>query len=358
MKQILSATLAASLAVPAFAQSSVTLYGTLDAGVVVRSGGDGKVPSPGKKWEMGNGMGAGGSRFGLKGVEDLGGGLAAIYELEWGFDSDTGRGDSDIVTGKGLQARHAYVGLTGGWGTALIGRVNGARATVTKNFDPFQGAGVANYGTNALGISRANNAVAYITPSWNGFSLLAAYTNQAIGDENAGNKGDTRIYALIPSFTYGQLTITYDHEELWNAKSKAARLEVNVLAASYDFGVAKVFGMLDRVESSKVAVGPLDDLRGYLLGATIPVSTNGLVKASWVRRDRHNINDKCDQFGVGYQHNLSKRTFLYADYAEIDNKNNGTCRIGLRNEDGAVDFGSGPTGYGTRGVDVGIVHKF
>ena len=221
MKQILSATLAASLAVPAFAQSSVTLYGTVDTGLVMRSGGDGKVTSPGKKYEVANGMGAGGSRFGLKGVEDLGGGLSAIYAIEWGFDSDTGRGDTDIVSGKGMQTRHVYAGLTGGWGTALIGRVDGARATVTKNFDPFQGAGVANYGTNSLGISRANNAVAYVSPSWHGFSVLAAYTNQAIGDEGPNNKGDTRIYALIPSFTWGQLTITYDHEEVWNAKSQA-----------------------------------------------------------------------------------------------------------------------------------------
>jgi predicted porin len=358
MKKILLTALATSLAGPAFAQSSVTLYGTLDAGLVMRSGGDGLVSSPGKKWEVGNGMGAGGSRFGFKGVEDLGGGLAAIYEIEWGFDSDTGKGDTDIVSGKGMQTRHSYVGLTGGWGTALIGRVDGARATVTKNFDPFQGAGVANYGTNALGISRANNAVAYVSPTWNGFSVLAAYTNGAIGDELPGNKGDVRIYALIPSFTWGQLTVTYDHEEVWNAKSKAPRLEVNLLAASYDFGVAKVFGMLDRVDSDTVAVGPLDDLRGYLLGATVPVSTNGLVKASWVRRDRHNVSDKCDQFGIGYQHNLSKRTFLYADYAEIDNKRNGTCQIGLRNEDGAIDFGSAQPGYGTRGFDVGIVHKF
>lgn len=358
MKQILSATLAASLAVPAFAQSSVTLYGTVDTGVVMRSGGDGQVTSPGKKYEVANGMGAGGSRFGLKGVEDLGGGLSAIYAIEWGFDSDTGKGDTDIVSGKGMQTRHVYAGLTGGWGTALIGRVDGARATVTKNFDPFQGAGVANYGTNSLGISRANNAVAYVSPNWHGFSILAAYTNQAIGDEGPNNKGDTRIYALIPSFTWGALTITYDHEEVWNAKSQAPRLDVDVLAASYDFGVAKVFGMVDRVKSDTVAAGPLDDLRGYLLGATVPVSTNGLVKASWVRRDRRNLDDKCDQYGIGYQYNLSKRTFLYADYAEIDNKKNGSCRIGLRNEDGAVDFGSGPTGYGTRGVDMGIVHKF
>lgn len=358
MRSIYAAAMAASLSVPAFAQSGVTLYGTLDAGIVLRGGGDGLVTSPGKRYEVASGMGAGGSRFGFKGSEDLGGGLATFFEIEWGFDSDNGSGDKDIASGS-LQARHAYVGLTGNWGTALIGRVDGARATVTKEFDPFQGSGVGNYGTNSLGISRANNAVAYISPTWNGLSLLAAYTNQAIGNEGPANVGDIRIYALIPSFTMGSFTVKYDHEELWNAKTGNPRLKVNVLAASYDFGVAKVFGILDKVKRDVVANGPLDDLRGYLLGVTAPVSASGLVKASWVRRDRRNVNDQCDQVGVGYQHNLSKRTYLYVDYAQINNNNHGTCRIGLRNEDGAVDFGTGAAGgYGTHGADLGIVHKF
>ncbi|WP_428422433.1 porin [Methylibium sp.] len=358
MKSIYAAALAASLGMPAFAQSSVTLYGTVDAGIVARGHGDGLVAGPGKKYEVANGMGAGGSRFGFKGAEDLGGGLAAFYEIEWGFASDTGNGDKDIASGA-LQARHVYVGLAGGWGTALVGRVDGARATVTKEFDPFQGAGVANYGTNALGISRANNALAYISPTWNGISVLAAYTNGAVGDELPGNIGDTRIYALIPAFTIGPFTIKYDHEELWVAKTGTPRLKVDVLAASYDFGVAKLFGIVDRVKNETVAAGPLDDLQGYLLGVTAPVFSSGLVKASWVRRDRKNLNDKCDQLGVGYQHNLSKRTYLYADYAQISNKDQGTCQIGLRNEDGAVDFGTGAAGgYGTRGIDLGIVHKF
>ena len=358
MKLIIATAVAASLGAPALAQSSVTLYGTMDVGVVARGDGDGLIAGPGKKYEVANGMGAGGSRFGFKGAEDLGGGLAAFYEIEWGFGSDTGNGDKDLVSGS-LQARHAYVGLAGGWGTALVGRVNGARATVTKDFDPFQGAGVANYGTNSLGISRANNALAYITPTWNGLSLLAAYTNGAIGDEAPGNVGDTRIYALIPSFTMGALTVKYDHEEVWNAKTGNPRLKVNVLAASYDFGVAKLFGIVDKVKSATVAAGPLDNLQGYLVGVTAPVFSNGLVKASWVRRDRKNLNDTCDQLGIGYQHNLSKRTYLYADYAQINNKDQGTCQIGLRNEDGAVDFGTGAAGgYGTRGADLGIVHKF
>lgn len=360
MRHIMMAGLAAALASPAWAQGNVTLHGTVDVGVVVRSGNDGAVTGIDRRVDVADGAGAGGSRFGFRGGEDLGHGLSAFFDIEWGFGGDSGVGASPPGANS-LQARHAYVGLAGPWGVGLIGRVNGARATVTKDFDPFQGAGVASYGSNALGISRANNALAYITPSWKGFNLLAAYTNGAIGDELPGNVGDTRIYALIPAYTNGPFTIKYDHEEVWTAKSALPRLKVDVLAASYDLGYVKLFAILDKVKSSTVAAGPLDDLNGALLGFTAPVSAAGVVKASWVRRDRKNLNDRCDQYGVGYQHNLSKRSWLYADFAQINNKDQGSCQIGLRNEDGAIDVGpgAGPAGgYGTRGLAMGIVHKF
>lgn len=338
---------------------SVSLYGLVDVGVSSRSGHNGAVPPVDRKTEIGSGMGSGGSRWGLKGAEQITPGLTAFFEIEWGFEGDTG--DSTRTASDGLmRTRHNHVGLTGSYGTVLAGRVDGGRATFSKIYDPFRGAGVGNFGGLASQLTVVNNAMVYLSPEWRGLSVIGAYVTAGVGDELPGNVGDTRIYVVWPTYKIGNLQVSWDHEEVWVAKSSYPRLKVNDLGLTYDFGVAKLFGQFDRTRASGGSFnGVLDDQKAWMIGTTVPVSAQGVVKASYSHVKRDNLVDfTCKKAALGYQHNLSKRTSLYADVAKISNSEGANCQLGLRNEDGNLEgFASKPV-YGTRGIDVGLSHSF
>lgn len=110
-KPLIIAAAAASFSTVAYAQSSVTLYGVLDAGVTYQSNVGGN-----SLWSMGSGIDQ--SRFGLRGSEDLGGGLKAIFVLESGFGSGNGR----FANNGGMFNRQAFAGLSGNYGTVSLGR--------------------------------------------------------------------------------------------------------------------------------------------------------------------------------------------------------------------------------------------
>lgn len=371
IKKLIAVAVTALIAVPASADNSnVTMYGVVDYGYAVRSGGDKNIITNGTKNEFASGMGTGGSRLGFRGAEDLGNGTKAIFEAEFGFNMDSASGGMDAA----LTNRHSWVGFTGDWGTFIGGRVDGARASFIKQYDVFNGTGVGSLGSLAMPFtSRADNAIAYISPTWNNFSFTAAYTKNLIGQEAAGNAGDSPVYALIVNYKNGPFNFTYDHEEEWFQKSPLPRIYVNVMGASYDFGSVKVSGYYEHEtthqESGIALVDILKDLKVYGLGVTVPVMTNGLVKASWGRRERGLTDDRCDKYSVGLQYNLSKRTFVYTDLSRINNGDKGTCTVALYNEAASADYGTrtdgggvfaggAPGGYGTNGFDFGIAHSF
>lgn len=372
IKRLIAVAITAATAVPAVADNSnVTIYGVIDYGLAARSGSDTNVVTDGTKNEFASGLGTGGSRIGLRGNENLGDGMTAIWELEFGLNVDSATDGSSAA----FTNRHSWVGVTGNYGTFIGGRLDGGRASVIKQYDVFQGTGVGNLGSLAEPLTtRADNAIAYVSPKWNGFGVTAAFTKNLIGQELPGNSGDSPVYALIFSYTNGPLSLTYDHEEEWFQKTALPRIHANMFGASYDFGVVKLSAYGEHISMETTSGIPLldvlKDLNTGAIGITVPVmSSKGLVKASWARRDRRLTDDTCDKWAVGFKYNLSKRTFLYTDYARINNKDNGTCSIALYNEsrssdyqtntDGGGSFAGGtPGGYGTRGFDLGIAHSF
>src|SRR5258708_2988769 len=148
-KTVIALAIAGLAAAPAFADSNVTIYGAVDYGFMARSGDSGlrkecpsSKPGPGcGKQEFASGVSVP-SRLGFKGSEDLGNGTKAIFELEMGFVADNGTnsigGPGGVTPAPGPFARrHSWVGLTGGWGTVVGGRVDGARYGVVGRYDPF-----------------------------------------------------------------------------------------------------------------------------------------------------------------------------------------------------------------------------
>ncbi|HEY0178460.1 MAG TPA: porin [Dokdonella sp.] len=339
--------------------ASVTLYGTLDVGYVGRRGGDGAVPDRGTQHDVQSAAGSDGSNVGIKFAYDLGNGTSLIGRAEYGFNLD---GQKDAGSGGDtFYDRQTWLGATGGWGTLLAGTVDGGRASVLKQYDPFKGRSVAAGGALQLVTSRADEAVVYVTPVWQGFNATLAYTPNLNGVSDHDSRSP--VYAVILAYNRGPLSVSYDHEEeWWNHVPGLTRLKVNVVGASYDFDVLKLYAFYDHTSVQKPfdpALGFYQDHRGYLFGFTAPMGEKGLWKASWSRRDSDYVDNTCSKWGVGYQHSLTAKIYLYADYARISNGNLGTCTIAYSNEQTSADLGKGDAGgWGVEGLDFGLVVKF
>src|SRR3569833_330324 len=164
----------------ASAQTNVTIYGLLDAGVHYRDNG---ADTNNKTWGVDSGQ-ASGSRLGFRGTEDLGGGLAAIFTLESGVNVDdgtlgqgiTGSANSPALTR--LFGRQAFVGLSGNFGAVKFGRQYAPIRVAVESVDPFgvSGAGNAANFFNVHG-ERTDNTVNYSTANFGGFSGQAAYSS-------------------------------------------------------------------------------------------------------------------------------------------------------------------------------------
>ncbi|WP_250513200.1 porin, partial [Caballeronia sp. INDeC2] len=184
-KAAVVAATAFAAAAPAFAQSSVTLYGIVDDSIVYQSSQTNLAKTnPGRSnVKMASGIWAG-SRFGLKGAEDLGGGNKAIFQLESGFDINSGQQQFTNA----MFGRQAWVGLTNpGYGTVTLGRQYTSYYTLLSPYSP------TNWLTGYFGahpgdldgldtIYRANNSVVYTSPKFYGLTVSGSYSFAGVPD--------------------------------------------------------------------------------------------------------------------------------------------------------------------------------
>jgi predicted porin len=371
-KSLIALAIAGLAAAPAFADSNVTIYGLIDYGFGMRSGDSGLTGNAAKpKQEFISGA-AYGNRLGFKGAEDLGNGTKAIFELEAGYNLTTGNnsigggGYSDGANG-GLFRRHAWVGLTGDWGTLLGGRVDGARYGVLGKYDPFENGTVANAGSLQVHAQRADNAIAYVTPNYEGLYAVLAYTGQLTGTPSAGNQGDTRLWVVQPNYVNGPLSATLNYERA-TVHNTPVTINIYVAGASYDFGVAKINAYYEHVKTGGNACATtfsatgnaLCDETSWLIGGSVPITENDKIRAVFIDyKDKSTTEDSCRKWGVGGMHFLSKRTNLYLDYAQINQRDKGHCTIQYTPTGaGANGAGSNEAGVGTRGIDFGMTHRF
>ncbi len=380
-KTVIAFAIAGLAAAPAFADSNVTLYGSIDYGYGMRNGDSGlkgtnangcfNGTSCKPKQEFASGVSVP-NRLGFKGSEDLGNGTKVIFELEAGFLADDGTnsigGAGGVVPGTGpVFRRHSWVGLTGEWGTVLGGRVDGARYGVMGRYDPFEQGGVGNLASLSGAVTRGDNAIAYVTPNIEGLYAVLAYTPSLIGQEHGYNTGDVRDYIIQPNYTQGPLSVTLNYEHLTVHNDPAdTKLNAYTAGVSYDFGVAKVSALYDHVKTSSNASpsctsGVVCDEANWMVGVVVPVTENDKLRAAYDDyTDRSDAQNSCRKFGIGGQHYLSKRTNLYADFATISQRDKGHCTIFYTPTAGSADAGAGSNqvGVGTRGYDLGIVHRF
>lgn len=203
------AVLAASGA--AFAQSTVTLYGVVDAGFI--------NDASGTKFAGGGVNGT--SRLGFRGTEDLGGGLKAVFQVETGLNSGK-------ETATSIGDRGAFVGLTGNFGTVTLGSSvlspsffarAATDSSTTNNY------GIASFG----GATRLDNSVNYTSPNFSGLTIRASMVQKA----DNGTKAATDISAV---FGNGPFTVAASIADNGKAEGKGS-----FVGAAYDLGMAKVF---------------------------------------------------------------------------------------------------------------------
>lgn len=312
----------------------VTLYGRMDMAIAYQtrliSGGTVVV---GHRWHADSG-GSNGSRWGLRGSEDLGGGLRALFVMESGLQADTG------VIGQGgrIFGRQVYVGFDSPVGRLTVGRQYTPWFDVLSTSDPFGNNLVGNSGNVAHANPRADNAIVYATPSLQG---LTAHGMLALGERN-GSGAAGRQVNLALKFQRGPLWVGVAHARHGSADEvppASGNFQSNVTAkfsivgASYDFGMVKLFGnyavMDDMNPTIQPAPTPVAGAEGtsWLLGASAPL-LGGSVMASVVSLDdRRALDRDARMLATGYTYPLSKRTMLYGAWARMINRNGGTLTV-------------------------------
>lgn len=337
------AVLAASGA--AMAQSTVTLYGIGDvyfgSNRVDKGDGNGKLSQT-----VLNSGAINGSRWGLKGSEDLGNGLKANFNFESGFSMDSG------LQGQGaLFGRQAWVGLSGGFGAVQLGRMSTAIFNVAgpsnAMFDsgalsPLGNIGRVNDNGNSTLVNgalvatgnslRYNNAISYTTPSMSGFAGTLQY---AMGENKTATTSADSAMGLGLSYTGGALGVQLGYqvescEAIGAATGTGARnclgtddRKFTLLGAEYDFGAVVLKGSYGR--AANIAGRDGANSNEYQIGVDVPVSTAIVLSASYAKAEDNGTQSAFvnaagtgdvsrEGFGIGAKYIMSKRTYIYGGY--------------------------------------------
>ena len=292
----------------AFAQSSVTLYGVADAGIgkIEAGGNDGSDKT---EFISGSTMNNGTSRLGVRGVEDLGGGLKAGFQFETGLDLDNGA-QADTA----FWARQANVWLGGNWGTFKLGRQFTPSYLTTATYELT---GTANYSVlantyNYAGIGlRANSAFAYVTPSFGGFTGALAYvTKTDLGLPKAA-------WDLGLMYKNGPIGVGLSANKVANSKTNYQ------LGGKYNLGnfalAASYTQASDQAQLRRRGFGVGASANFGAFTATLDLTRD--TKNEWTGKKYTN--------GVAeLKYALSKRTFVYGAFLRLDDTNN--YGIGVR----------------------------
>jgi predicted porin len=359
MKKTLIAMAVMAAAGAASAQSSVTLFGIVDATLQWSKGSSGDV-----RFAVTN-SGYNSSRLGFRGTEDLGGGMAASFWLEAGVNNDNGSGQNTVqnsgtgaaLSGGGLTFnRRSTVSLSGGWGEVRIGRDYTPSFWNLTVFDPFgtNGSGTtATLQSGATGVNtvRASNSIGYFLPAnMGGFYGQVQYAENELPNNTGAAIDNGRYIGGRVGFASGPFNVAFaaGRTEVPDVAGLDNILAMN-LGGQWDFGVAKLQGQL--VWDSNIGGVSDADGRGFLIGGLVPVGAGEIRLAySQYRFDLVGAEPKVKKLAIGYVHNLSKRTAIYTTLAHLKNSG-GAAQSVNGSAVGAVNDSS-------TAVDLGIRHSF
>jgi predicted porin len=346
-----------AMAGAAQAQSTVTIYGLLDAniGSYKTNQVNGAAISGISQAKIDSG-GLNGSRWGIRFSEDVGGGMAVIGNLESGFSIDTGAS----AQGGLLFGRRANVGVSSGFGTLTIGRNSSSYDDVSADhammgatlFDPSNtnngfttaqagaigtlagNAVLLNHNGNGSGANvtwvgfntRFNNSVKYNSPNFGGFTGSFMY---AFGEDKTSTVGASNATSANLKYANGPLLISggYQSEGATRTATTKPALTNTLLNVSYDFGVAKVgFGanrakFKDVITTFRTGVAhELAAQKEYSLSVAVPLGATTL-SAGYARSKGDDLGSSTG-WGIQALYSLSKRTTLYTGAVSTKNYDN------------------------------------
>jgi predicted porin len=357
-KTLLAAALLAGFAGAASAQSSVTMYGLLDGGLrynkVSLANGDGA-----SNFGLAYGNQSG-NRWGVRGVEDLGGGNQVIFNLE----AAVGLGSNSALS----FGRQAWLGLQNkSWGDVKMGRTtNFATDYVGVPVDPFgTGFGQLNMG-RAFGVAntdRVSNMIKYQSPNMSGFQAgvaysfatgnTAAYTAAAGGGTtgtgyNFLTSNNTRQLSLGAKYANGPVYVAASYDKIYAPDTKDGSIGSWNIAGTYDFKVVKIAAGYGQTRDGAVLgsggggtgatlagtsisgngeliFAPAVGTNSYIVGATIPVNPVSRVLLSWTMltpntnmKDAYNAQNQT-AYNIAYTYDFTKRTNMYGFFGYMDN---------------------------------------
>ncbi len=329
-KSLIALAIAGVVSAPAFAATSnVDVYGKLHVSVSLFD----DQPSGINSTQISSNA----SRVGIKGAEDLGGGLAAIWQIESGVNLDEANGK--------IANRNTFVGLKGGFGTVMIGNYDTPLKSIGRQIDLFgdtlaDSRNVTGFGSD----TRAKNSVTYNTPNFSGFGLSGQYATSQ-DSTSGGDLNDDSAWSLNGTYNNGPLFLGLGYGD-GDALENAGVDNQWRAAVGYNFGNFKLVGQYDKLD----AESGFADYDAWLVGGAYTMG-NMVLKANYMKGDLDNWSDDPKQWTVGADYNLSKRTMVYALYA--DGKH-----IVLGSGAGGSDQIGGATGDDISAISLGVVHSF
>ncbi|APV48747.1 hypothetical protein BWI17_03060 [Betaproteobacteria bacterium GR16-43] len=348
-KLIALAVVGACVAPEAMAQTAnpVTLYGRIYATFESVEAKGGTTPV-GRR----NRVADQASYLGVRGTEDLGGGLKAFFQLETGFPPDN--------TSASFATRNSAIGLQGGFGSILLGRWDTPMKVTQTAVDPWGDLTNGDITGAALDQGnfsrRENNSVQYWSPTMAGFAVRLQYT------ANEGKTGTVNpsVYGGSVTWSSGPVYVAYayeKHKDVATSGTGAAATNLsedgNSIAASYKFGDFKLSGNYGEYKRDRVATAA--DTRSqekdtsYMVGIDWAFGKHVLL-ASIQHAEIDGTNQDCDMGSIGYRYDFSRRTFFIASYTKVDNNNGMNCNFGTNT--------LGAAGQNPEGVGLGVRHLF
>ena len=342
------------------------------------------------------------SLLGVRGTEDLGGGLKAFFQLETAFKPD--QNDTNFAQ------RNSGVGLQGGWGSLLLGRWDTPYKTVTTAVDPYgdvtlggwntamNGAGINGLAGSAVLDRRDQNVVQYWSPSWGGFAFRLSYAaNEGRSAANCAGRPASPVAGCNPrsngasvSYTGGPVYVAYAYHQLKDQPTASLQFTLtgtnvtaiafptltpptqtgNEIVGTFTFGPIKIGGgyeKIKRTDSGAALVAGnvvgFSDRKAWAANAVWTFGNNQLIFQYQKAQDggvrvqgvpaslTQVLEPSCKVMSPGYQYNFSRRTFFLAQYTKIDNNATGVC-----------NFGSNPLvnviGADYKGISLGLRHIF
>jgi predicted porin len=346
-KSLIALAVAGAVSAPAMAATSnVDIYGNIGLSYDYINT-DSNVVGADKKLSR---VSSNSSRIGFKGSEDLGGGLAAIWQIEQQFDWDNGTSNltggggvpSTLGNNNGLNLRNSFLGLSSkSVGTVLMGKHDTPYKIATGKLDIFGDTSadynniIGNVSVNGVtagfsGIAfdlRPGNVLAYITPTFNGIHGAIGYVfGNELGNGIAPNQS---ALSAMGMYDNGPIFASLAYEQHNNLTNTGRDRHAWKLGAGYSFGDAKVGFIYEDAQNLVGLAANARNRKAYYLNGQYNMGNIALKAAYGHAGKLDTVADSgANTYSLGVDYNLSKRSRLYAQYTKTNNDTNGTYGVG------------------------------